>query len=130
MVDDEQLPDGVEFGIELRNFADAILMQLPEQIALARQKLTACLNEAAMIDAAAVVGNFQRMVRISDGTGIPLDEPVLMMSQSIREDLGINDFNASANSPRLPLHKRLLGRLLAPFASTLIKKIAASRSVK
>jgi len=130
MVDDKQLPDGVEFGIELRDFADAVLMQSSEQIEIKRNKLVESLNEAAMIDAAAVIGNFQRMVRISDSTGIPLDEPVVMMSQSIREDLGINDFNASANTPRLPWHKRLVGRLLAPFAPTMIKKMAASRGIK
>ncbi len=130
MVDDEQIPEGVEAGVELRNFADAILMQPAEEIVRTRKQLVEKLGEPAMIDAAAVVGNFQRMVRIADSTGIPLDEPVLMISQSIREDLGINNFNASANSPKLPLLKRILGRLMAPFAATMLKKMAASRQSK
>ena len=83
-----------------------------------------------MVDAAAIVGNFQRMVRIADSTGIPLDETVLMISQSIRKTLGINNFNASANSPTLPFIKRLIGRLMAPFAPTMLKKMAASREAK
>ncbi len=130
MVDDEQIPEGVEAGVELRNFADAILMQPAEEIVRTRKQLVEKLGEPAMIDAAAVVGNYQRMVRIADSTGIPLDEPVLMISQSIREDLGINNFNASANSPKLPLLKRILGRLMAPFAATMLKKMAASRQSK
>ncbi len=130
MVDDEQIPEGVEAGVELRNFADAILMQPAEEIVRTRKQLVEKLGEPAMIDAAAVVGNFQRMVRIADSTGIPLDEPVLMISQFIREDLGINNFNASANSPKLPLLKRILGRLMAPFAATMLKKMAASRQSK
>ncbi len=130
MVDGEQQPDGIEAGTELRDFADAILMKPPEEIADTRAKLVGRLNKQAMVDAAAVVGNFQRMVRIADGTGIPLDEPVVMISQSIREDLGINNFNASAHTPELHFIKRVLGRMLAPFAASILKKLGASRGAK
>ena len=69
------------------------------------------------------------MVRIADSTGIPLDEPVLMMTQDIRENLGINQYNAAANSPKLGLPKRIMGRLLRPLAPKLMKRIAARRGL-
>ena len=128
MIDSNLAPTGVGHGEALREFADAILSRVPADIAQSRQALVDCTSEAAMVDATAVVGNFQRMVRIADGTGIPLDEPVLMMSQSIREDLGINEFNAAKNSPGLSFVKRMMGRVLAPFAPALLKRIAAGRS--
>lgn len=130
MVDENEIPVGVEAGTELRAFADAVLSAEPDDIKEARSRLIEKLGEPATVDAAAVVGNFQRMVRIADSTGIPLDEPVLMVSQSIRKDLGINTFNAAVNSPPLPFFKRILGRILAPVAPVLIRKMAASRGVK
>ena len=85
------------------------------------------LGQEATVDAACIIANFQRMVRIADSTGISLDEPVLMMTQGIREDLGINQFNSAANSPTLPLGKRIAGRLMSPFTATLMKRLAARR---
>ena len=85
------------------------------------------VGQEATVDAACIIANFQRMVRIADSTGISLDEPVLMMTQGIREDLGINQFNSAANSPTLPLGKRIAGRLMSPFTATLMKRLAARR---
>ena len=51
---------------------------------------------AALVDAAAVVGNFERMVRIADGTGIPLDKPVAMVSADMREELGLDAKSVAA----------------------------------
>jgi hypothetical protein len=47
--------------------------------------------DQAMIEAAGVASNFQRMVRIADATGIPLGgfEEV---SQDIRSELALDDF--------------------------------------
>ncbi len=39
-------------------------------LAEARERLRNALGEAALIEAAAVVGNFERMTRIADGAGI------------------------------------------------------------
>ncbi len=118
---------GVIAGAALTAFADAVVQGDAEAIGRARDTVTAELGEAAMVDAAAVIANFQRMVRIADGTGIPLDEPVLMMTQNIRQDLGIDEYSASAHSPQLPVFKRLLGKLLAPVAPRLLKRLAGKR---
>ena len=118
----------VPCGDELLAFAEAALSGDAASTTTARDAVTAAMGDAAMVDAAAIIANFQRMVRIADSSGIALDEPVLMMTQGIREDLGINEFGAATNSPPLPLGKRLVGRVLTPFMPFLLKRLAASRT--
>ena len=83
IVDDEPTGAGVDAGAELLAYTDAVLSASPSDILKYRSRLAERLGDAAMVDAAAVIANFQRMVRIADGTGIPLDGPVLMMTQNI-----------------------------------------------
>lgn len=61
-----------------------------------------------MVDAAGVIANFQRMVRIADGTGIPLDEPVAMLTTDIREELGLNHYGSADRTPLPNTFKRVL----------------------
>ncbi len=79
-------------GDALLHFAEVALNDDADAITSARDRVAAALGEPAMIDAAAVIANFQRMVRIADGTGIPLDAVVVAFSEDIREDLGLNEF--------------------------------------
>ncbi len=44
-----------------------------------------------MVDAAGVVGNFQRMVRIADSTGIPVDGRMAQANADVRDLLGLNE---------------------------------------
>ncbi|HIF97381.1 MAG TPA: hypothetical protein EYQ54_10230 [Myxococcales bacterium] len=53
-------------------------------------------GSGALVDPAAVVGNFQGMVRIgivriADGAGIPLDGVTLALTSGLREDLGVEE---------------------------------------
>lgn len=77
-------------GSELIRFTDAILSQ-PEDLEAARESLASVLGEAQVVDAAGVVGNFQRMVRIADSTGIPVDGRMAQMSADIRTQLALNE---------------------------------------
>ena len=119
---------GVKAGEQLREFADAVLSRDEEKIAINRKVLLDQIGKSATVDVAATVANFQRMVRIADGTGIPLDEPVVMMSQDIRADLGINDYRAAAHTPELSLVKRFAGRILAPFLPMVLQRMVKRRS--
>lgn len=76
-------------GQALVRFTDAILQQ-PDDLAAARQALVAELGEGAMVDAAGVAGNFQRMVRIADSTGIPVDGRMAEANAEVREQLALN----------------------------------------
>ena len=49
---------------------------------------------AALVDAAGVASNFERMVRIADATGIPLDARMAALSQDVRDTLHLERFLA------------------------------------
>ncbi len=85
---------GIAHGEKLAAFVDAALGADPAQLATARDALRAAAGSAALVDAAAVIGNFERMVRIADGTGIPLDGVVAALSSDIREDIGVEAFGS------------------------------------
>jgi len=75
----------------LVDFAEAIVGRNPAEIEASRNKLANQMCDQAMIEAAGVASNFQRMVRIADATGIPLGG-FEEMSTEIRDELGLDDF--------------------------------------
>ena len=77
-------------GRELVRFTDAALAN-PEDLEAARRALVDRLGEAELVDAAGVIGNFQRMVRIADSTGIPVDGLMAEANAEVREQLGLNE---------------------------------------
>ena len=105
---------GIEHGERLTTFADAAVKGDAAELATARDALREAAGSAVLVDAAAVVGNFERMVRIADGTGIPLDGIIDAMSLDFREDLGLDGFR----SRRLP-RSGALARAFAPALRSL-----------
>ena len=87
---------GVTHGDELVAFAEAAVAGDTAALTTARDALRTAAGSKAVVDAAGVVANFERMVRIADGTGIPLDTAVAALSDDFREDIGLGDF-ASAD---------------------------------
>lgn len=85
----------VEHGDLLTAFAEAIVSRDQVQVASARAAVVDAMGEAAMVDVAGVASNFQRNVRIADGTGIPLDEGLEGFSESTRERLDLNRWQTS-----------------------------------
>ncbi len=83
---------GIPHGELLMTFAEAAVTGDAAELATARDALRNAVGAAALVDAAAVVGNFQRMVRIADGAGIPLDSFVRTLSEDFREEIGLEDF--------------------------------------
>lgn len=79
-------------------FADAAVGRTPNLVE-AREALRAAMGADAVVDCAAVVANFQRMVRIADGCGIPLDPPTIGASADFREGLGVHAYASAANTP-------------------------------
>ncbi len=115
---DSNLPGGKA----LLYYAEAGLGDDAALIAAAREGVRAALGKEATVDAAGVIANFQRMVRIADGTGIPLDEPMAVMSQQIRKKLGIDSYSSAEHTPRLGLKQRLLGTVAGPFIGRLMAR--------
>lgn len=133
LVEGSDIDSGIKGGAELIGFVEAVIAEsntdaASEVIGRARQAVVDALGHEAAVDAGAVIANFQRMVRIADSTGIPLDEPVVMMTQNIRDKLGLNEYHAAPNTPKLNPVKALVGRALGPFAPRLLRQLARNRS--
>ena len=87
-----------------------------------RSAVADALGEAALVDAAAVIGNFQRMTRIADGTGIPLDDMVVAMTTELREEIGINQYGSAAYTREASLFKRVLVKMIWPLMARRMRK--------
>ncbi len=109
---------------ELLELADAIVRRDPATIATTGAKLRAALGDAGWVDAVAVVANFERMVRIADGTGIPLDATIRMLAGGLDRDLELGRFGSARNTPPPGLVLRLLGPLLRPLARRALRRRA------
>jgi hypothetical protein len=83
---------GVPHGALLMRFAAAALEADPVGLAAERDRLHATLGTAATVDAAAVVGIFNAVVRVADATGIPLETYKADLSTGLRRELGIDAF--------------------------------------
>ena len=101
---------GIAHGERLLAFVDAAVAGTSAELATARDALREAAGSAALVDAAAVIGNFERMVRIADGTGIPLDGLVEAMSGDFREELRLDRFQSLRLRPKGVLTKALAAR--------------------
>ena len=89
---------GIEHGPELMRFAESLARRNEPELTAARKDLLEAAGPGVLVDAAGVAANFQRMVRIADSTGIPVDNLDNPLSQQIRADLGIDTFSSARNS--------------------------------
>jgi len=89
----------IEFSNELMAFATAVATRDEAELADAREKLLAASNAEVVVDAAAVAGNFQRMVRIADSTGIPVDGARMELAQPAVDALKLRRFKTAEHTP-------------------------------
>ena len=75
-------------GPELVAFAEAIVTGA-ESLAQSRAAVVETLGPEAMVDAAGVASNFERMVRIADSTGIELGDLLEQATADVRTVLGL-----------------------------------------
>ena len=85
---------GVEHGNLLITFAEAMVGDDDTTLTHARHAVIEGFSPEAMVDAAGVASNFERMVRIADSTGIPLDERMEVLSKPVRDKLHLERFAA------------------------------------
>lgn len=83
---------GVPHGDRLIEFAEAVLADNDEQLLRVRSVLRGSLGDAALVDAAAVVGFFNAIDRVADATGIPLDPERVPQTADFRAALGLDAF--------------------------------------
>ncbi len=75
-------------GPELVAFAEAIVTGA-ETLGQSRAAVVEALGPEAMVDAAGVASNFERMVRVADATGIELGDLLEQASADVRSALGL-----------------------------------------
>jgi hypothetical protein len=83
---------GVEHGNLLITFAEAMVRDDDAALTHARHAVIEDISPEAMVDAAGVASNFERMVRIADATGIQLDARIAAVSQEVRDTLQLERF--------------------------------------
>ena len=83
-------------GSELVAFVDATHGEDPELLERAREALRDTLGDAATVDAAGVIGNFNQMNRLADATGVPVSARWLDRTAELRAATGIERFHAHA----------------------------------
>jgi hypothetical protein len=87
--------EGIPYSKALLGFANAFMDTDVEALTAARETLVQKMSVEAMVDAAGVASNFQRMVRIADSTGIPLDDwgddALNVMTEELNDTLDINN---------------------------------------
>ena len=86
---------GLPFSTELVAFAEAIGGWDDMALDAARTALTAAAGEAFMVDAAAVVANFEMMTRDADGTGARFAPATAAPRVAAAEQLGIQGFTSA-----------------------------------
>ena len=99
LVDPSQ-DSGVPGGAELLEFSEAVIGPDLARLDAARDALARTLSPATVSGAAAVAGNFSKNDRIANGCGIPIDSMVMNITEDIRADLGLNDFQSAVNTFR------------------------------
>lgn len=106
----------------LMNFAEAFARRDELALVDARAQLLKEAGAAVLVDAAAVAANFQRMVRIADSTGIPLDARNVALSVNVRKELDLQRFDTASNTPPATIKTRLLSLIAWPLAKRMLKK--------
>jgi hypothetical protein len=86
---DPSIPLGVPGGNTLLQFVDAIAGTSTVSPSDARRTVIDDLGPEALVDAAAVFGNFAMMNRIAEGTGIPLAKQAEIREQDVIATLGL-----------------------------------------
>jgi hypothetical protein len=96
--DESAANQGIEHGALLVAFAEAVANRDSTATEQARQALHSAAGDAVVVDAAGVAANFQRMVRIADSVGIPVDDMESEFGKETRAELSLEKFHSAQNS--------------------------------
>ena len=104
--------EGIPHSEVLLRFANAFMGNDTDLLAETRETLAKEISPEALVDAAGIASNFQRMVRIADPIGIPSDDLMMVLQEDLCEKLGLNEYVSAANSKAPSWFKRLVIRLV------------------
>ena len=84
-------PVGVPGGAELIRLVDVFFEDSEEEKPVARQAVIDALGPESFFDAATVLGNFEMMNRVAEGTGIPIPPQAVDREAQLMKILGLYD---------------------------------------
>lgn len=113
---------GVPGALGLLAFTTSVLERKRGALDACRKDILGTMGHEALVDAAAVIGSFQRMNLVADGTGIPLDPPLNAMSADIQEELGLREFASAGASSKPNRILSTVARWLRPLAFRVMGK--------
>ena len=122
--DESATAGDITYATALMKFAEALACRDENVLASARAALLEEAGAQVLVDAAAVAANFQRMVRIADSTGIPLDERSAALADSTIKELDLSRFESARNTPRGGLKRKLMRLIARPMAIRMFRKLS------
>lgn len=87
---EDGLDSHVPNSVELLAFVDAILTGDAPARDQARTAVLEAVGAAAFVDVCATVASFNAVVKIADGSGIPLEDAKAERTRDLRQDLGLD----------------------------------------
>jgi hypothetical protein len=79
----------------LREFVDAVVGDDHDRAETARATIIDRLGPDWLVDASAVVANFEMMTRLADGTGARLLPERIEQAAALRAELGLDEFTSA-----------------------------------
>ena len=114
--DENASTESILHGAQLLRFAEAFASRDEALLNQARADLLTQAGAEVLVDTAGVAANFQRMVRIADATGIPLDDLSAAISHKVVKQLDLTRFATSGNTPAAGIKRKLLSWIARPLA--------------
>ena len=91
----DRVDSGVPHGRLLTAFVDSVLAPPgaePSALASARGAVRRAVGDRAFVDVCATIASFNAVVKLADGTGIPLEPAKAERTRDIRDALAIDTF--------------------------------------
>jgi hypothetical protein len=89
---DGRADNGVQHGLVLVDFVDAVLGRDEARLADLRGNVRSLVGDTGFVDACATIASFNAVVKLADGTGIPLEDWKERRTRDIRDALSIDAF--------------------------------------
>jgi hypothetical protein len=86
---------GIAEGDRLVALAEAVIADNAQDMKIARAAVQAALGDAALVDAAGIIGMFNGLDRVADATGAPLEDWKAADTADMRAAIGIDAFAAT-----------------------------------
>lgn len=91
---------GIRWGASLNALVEALLIGDAAALRRCCEESEAEMGTEAVRDTLVVAAAFNGITRVADATGIPLDEPTVAATASLRAEVGIDRFDYAAKNDR------------------------------